>query len=677
MPADPLPPFVPAASAPDAGKKGLRHWFKRFRSGLLGRFVAVLAAVGLIPLVIVPWLVQKTHDSVIDQILRTHSVAARTTAARVDSWIGGLRTAAETIAENPLLTKLGRDGAGEMIAGLPQVQRAIIAAQVVNARGEEVTSVRGPRALPEIDEGFSTISASVLSATRHRTTIFWLRDVPYLGLGIPLPDDLGELRLIAVLGDEAPELLKTEELGRDAVVALFDGEKRLVAESRVAGEATKFPSELLSDGALRLTSGSKRYETTRPVLVGAHSPIAGAPLFVATVQAASVAEKTTDDMRRTARYAVLAALLLTALFSGLGYVSVIRPITDITNAQWKAAKKARRDPSVGNEIDGLKAAFATLRRQTMDREAIGKIFLSRYLVLDLLGTGGMGSVFRGWDPKLERAVALKTIHMGGSQATVSLQEQRSILMREAVTVAKFSHPNIVAIYDLEDAGDAAFLAMEFIEGISLERLLAFTPVLRVEQAVPLCAQVARGLEAAHAAGVIHCDIKPANVLLGRDGSIKVTDFGIARSLKRTSTEASGTFGTPGYLPPEALRTNEFTAVADLYSLASVLYELLTGSPPHVGKNAQETLVKTASAAVVPVRQKNPAVPPGLDALILGLLEKDPARRKPGTAKEVAVALEELCERNAWKWIPPTAVFGKEGPPRMPDESGEATRQQFG
>jgi serine/threonine-protein kinase len=279
-------------------------------------------------------------------------------------------------------------------------------------------------------------------------------------------------------------------------------------------------------------------------------------------------------------------------------------------------------------------------------------------VLDILGTGGMGSVFRGWDPKLERPVAIKTVHMGGeSRASVDAPEQRQVLLREAVTVAKFNHPNIVAIYDVEDGGQSAFLAMEFVDGMSLEKLLSRMGVLRLELATPLIAQITRGLEAAHAAGVIHCDIKPANILLGRDGAIKVTDFGIARSALRATGNISGTFGTPGYLPPEALTSAAFTAMADLFGVGSVFYEVLTGNPPHVGRDAQETLVRTATMKATSVRERDKSVPPAIDDLILGLLEKDPKKRRPQSARELAETLGAFADKHGWKWVAPPLLAG--------------------
>jgi serine/threonine-protein kinase len=622
---------------------------RRLRTGLLGRFILVLAAVGLIPLIMIPWLVELTRDSVTEQILKTHSVMARTTAARVDAWIRSVRISAQTLSSNPFLLQAKRGQVAEMIAGLLQADPAIKGALVVNAAGAEVGGAT--RA------GFAEVVGPALAAATADPVAVIPGSRIWIRIATPLDEGRGELRIM-LDGSELSEILKTEEIGRDSIIGLFDTNERLIASSTAGGEAAQFPTALLKDGRPRATSGASRYAEAKSVLAGAHSPVQAAPWFVASIQPATTAEAVASQMRRTGFLSVAVAMILTGLFSTLGYFAVIRPIDEVAKSQWIAAKGRDKASPQGNEITQLKEAFKALRLQTQDREAIGKIFLSRYLVLDILGSGGMGSVFRGWDPKLERPVAIKTVHMGGqSRASVDAAEQRQVLLREAVTVAKFNHPNIVAIYDVEDGGQSAFLAMEFVDGMSLEKLLSRMGVLRLELATPLIAQITRGLEAAHAAGVIHCDIKPANILLGRDGAIKVTDFGIARSALRATGNISGTFGTPGYLPPEALSSAAFTAMADLFGVGSVFYELLTGDPPHAGRNAQETLMRTATMKAPSVRERDKSVPPAIDDLILGLLEKDPKKRRPGSARELAEALEAFADKNGWKWVAPPLLAG--------------------
>jgi len=631
------------------GRKLLRFG-RLVRTGLLGRFILVLAAVSLIPLIIIPWLVQLTRDSVMDQILTTHSVTARTTAARVDAWIRSLRISAQTLSSNPFLLSASRDQVAEMVAGLLQADPAIKGAVVVNAEGAEVGGATRAGFAEMVNPGLAAPTGAPVAV--FPGSMLWVR------IATPLDEGKGELRIM-VDGSGLSEFLTTEEIGLDAIIGLFDLNEQMIAQSNITGDKTRFPKALLAAGRARATSGAARYDDGDPVIAGAHSRVQSAPWFVASIQPATSAEAVAAQMRRTGSLSVVVAVFLTLLFSALGYFAVIRPIDEIARSQWRAARRRDKAPARGNEITQLKEAFATMRRQTLDREAIGKVFLSRYLVLDILGSGGMGSVFRGWDPKLERPVAIKTVHLdSGARASVTAAEQRQVLMREAITVAKFNHPNIVAIYDVEDTEQAAFLAMEFVDGMSLESLLARTSTLRLELALPLIVQISRGLEAAHNAGVIHCDIKPANILLGRDGGIKVTDFGIARSAARNTTSLSGTFGTPGYLPPEALGSAAFTPMADLFGVGAMFYEMLTGDPPHMGKNVQETLVKTVTMAPVSVREINRSVPPAVDQIILGLLEKDPNRRRPASARELADELEVIADRNGWKWTVPAALLGE-------------------
>jgi hypothetical protein len=622
---------------------------KSLGKGLLGRFVVVLSAVGLIPLVIIPWLVELTRDSVTDQILITHSVTARATAARVDAWIRSLRISAQTISANPYLLQAKRDQVAEMIAGLLQADPAIKGAMVVNAAGAEVGSA--------MRSGFAQVAEPALTAPTVEPVAVIPGDRLWVRIATELDEGRGELRIL-VDATTITELLMTEEIGRDAIIGLFDAKEKLIAASNVSGDLARFPKALIQAGKARTTSGASRYREDDRVIAGAHSPVQTAPWFVASVQPATTAERVAASMRRTGLLSVFVAVLLTGLFSGLGYIAVIRPIDEIARSQWKVARLREAAPR-GNEIQQLREAFATIHQQTSDREAIGKLFLSRYLVLDILGTGGMGSVFRGWDPKLERPVAIKTVHMGtDGRASVDAEEQRKVLLREAVTIAKFNHPNIVAIYDVEDAGEAAFIAMEFVDGMTLEDYLSKMGSMRVELAVPLMIHIARGLEAAHQAGVIHCDIKPANILLGRDGGIKVTDFGIARSAIRATGNLSGIFGTPGYLPPEALTGGGFSPMADLFGVGAMFYELLTGSLPHDGRTAQEILLLTTTTAATPVREKNKSVPPAIDEIVLGLLIKDPKARNPSTAKGLADALESFANKQAWKWTAPALFADK-------------------
>lgn len=287
---------------------------------------------------------------------------------------------------------------------------------------------------------------------------------------------------------------------------------------------------------------------------------------------------------------------------------------------------------------------SNLERSLREGKVIGPLFLGRYQALDLIGEGGSGFVFRGWDPWLKRPVALKTLRfeprdgVGGDRGTGGTVAD---LLREAVTVARFSHPNIVTVYDAASDAHVAFIAMEYVDGPSLAHYLEKFGKLPIEQALPICLATARGLAAAHSHQIVHHDVKPGNILLGPDGSIKVSDFGVARLLTSFGAEAEPQiFGTPGYMPPEILLGRSYTPAGDLFGLGVLLYQCLTGEMPFGGDQVKQVLQRTLSSYTPSPRDLEPNLPLELDELVRELLKKDPAERIQSAA-EVVKRLEEL------------------------------------
>jgi len=219
------------------------------------------------------------------------------------------------------------------------------------------------------------------------------------------------------------------------------------------------------------------------------------------------------------------------------------------------------------------------------------------------------------------------------------------LEREAITLARLNHPNIVTVYDAASDGHRGFLAMELVEGISLDRYLHQEGTLPIEQTVAVGVAIARALDEAHRSGVLHQDIKPGNILLGKDGSIKVTDFGIAELLGRAGGSAELDVekkrdlvcGTPGYLAPEVARGRGSTPRSDLFALGVVLYQRLTGKRPFSGKSPQEVLVATVSGRVQSLHHLRADVPVALARVVHHLLAKEPEAR-PASGLSVAQAL---------------------------------------
>ena len=290
---------------------------------------------------------------------------------------------------------------------------------------------------------------------------------------------------------------------------------------------------------------------------------------------------------------------------------------------------------------------------------LANVPLGRYQVLSVLGEGATGIVLRGWDTKLQRTVALKTLRLSQQVFGSARDEMVAGLVREAVAAARVQHQNIVAVFDVVDVGALAFIIMEFVNGMNLERYLRAGRPLELESALPLAAAIARPLAVAHAHRVIHHDLKPANVLLGRDGSIKVSDFGIAEFLSSLLQGRGRVFGTPGFVPPECLSGEAYDEKGDLFALGVTLYMCLTGESPFAGATLDATVRNTLERDPPrPHRVVAPALGE-LDDLVMAMLSRERARR-PASAAQVASRLEKLVELHGLHWSPSMAVMERSG-----------------
>jgi len=245
--------------------------------------------------------------------------------------------------------------------------------------------------------------------------------------------------------------------------------------------------------------------------------------------------------------------------------------------------------------------------------------LGRYDVVAEIGRGAMGVVYRAVDPMLERTVAIKTINMALDPGEMEHYEKRFTI--EARAAGGLNHPNIVIIYDIGRSGDLAYMAMEFLEGRELKELIA-TGELATDRALEIIAQVADGLAYAHAHDVVHRDVKPANIMILRDGRVKITDFGIARM--RTAdvrTQTGVVLGSPRYLSPEQVLGKRCDARADTFSLGVILYEMLTGQSPFNGIDVNSLMFQIVNFAPPPPSSINPALPPMIDLIIAKALAK--------------------------------------------------------
>jgi eukaryotic-like serine/threonine-protein kinase len=263
----------------------------------------------------------------------------------------------------------------------------------------------------------------------------------------------------------------------------------------------------------------------------------------------------------------------------------------------------------------------------------------RYRLDEVIGRGGMSTVYRGTDLALDRVVAVKV-------ALDPLVEQSPVYLarftREAQAAAAIGHPGVVTVYDAGADGPTRFIVMEYVPGRSLAEILSEREhkPLEPDEAADIAAQVADALSAAHAAGIIHRDIKPGNIMIEPDGSVKVLDFGIARALdSHTLTQTATVLGTSAYMSPEQALGQPVDARSDIYSLGCVLYEMLTGEPPFIADVSAAVLHQHVRVEPKPARERNPAIPPALNDLVMQMLAKSPGDR-PQTAANVRDRLRQ-------------------------------------
>ena len=274
-------------------------------------------------------------------------------------------------------------------------------------------------------------------------------------------------------------------------------------------------------------------------------------------------------------------------------------------------------------VDRLGADVAPLAARLRDPSAalVGRA-VGRYNILERVGGGGMGVVYKALDARLERAVALKFLQPGLGSDDSAADRFRL----EARTVAALEHPNICTVHEIGETDDGQlFLAMPLYEGETLQRRIG-RGALAIEEAIGIAIQIARGLEKAHARGIVHRDIKPSNVFLTSDGIVKILDFGIAKLADVAITGPGGPLGTTAYMSPEQAAGGPVDHRSDLWSLGVVLYEMLTGRRPFPGEAAAAVLNEIRQGEPAPVSRLRPEVPEALDRLVANALAKSPDSR---------------------------------------------------
>lgn len=258
--------------------------------------------------------------------------------------------------------------------------------------------------------------------------------------------------------------------------------------------------------------------------------------------------------------------------------------------------------------------------------------LGRYVIVEEIGQGAMGVVYKAVDPLIDRTVAIKTINLDLSKEELANFEKR--FQREVQSAGKLNHPNIVTVYDVGRTEGVAYMAMEFLEGKELREILDSGVVLPIEKVVHIATQVAEGLGFAHEHGIVHRDVKPSNVMVLKNGLVKITDFGIAQMSSATRTISGMVMGSPKYMSPEQVVGQTVDGRSDIFSLGVMLYEMLTGKTPFSGDNISAIMYQILNDEPIPPKTFNQSIPEAINFIVLRALAKHPDKRYQN-AKEMA------------------------------------------
>ena len=617
---------------------------------LLAQLVIALLLMGLLPLGISFFQLREQAKVVESQAKSYHLFATRTIAERVQGYVDFYEGVCDALAENPAVVSGQRAQAmGEALQGTVASSAGVLAAGIFDPAGETVLLARRVDLTPEIGPIFGPLPADGTDGPVPE--LLSGRDGKrFLRLKQRLRDDRGFVALVAD-GAALERIISAKDIATSFEMLLVDEHQRVLAGGSQQ-DLERFPREVFEQGFEATGAWSRIYRDDTAEngsggeIVAGRANMAEAPWLVISRQSAGEAEAAKARLRRVGLAASALAALLTLGFSFFAFATVIRPLRRMVEAQALITGQAA-DPGA-SEIAQLEASFELLRQRVEDEADLGDVFLGRYQVTELVGSGAMGSVFRGWDPKLKRAVALKTIHLMSED--VNKDKLLGSLRDEAAISAGIHQPNIVTVYDIEDRGNTAFIAMEYVEGVNLRALLRKRRRLDYTAAIPIGAALARGLATAHQNFLVHHDVKPANLLLGFDGSIKLTDFGVSQSLSTASKKSDVICGTPGYLAPECFEGRGYTPSSDVWACGVVLWEVVAGYNPFRGNNLRSTVGRTMSLQVEPLNELYDEIPKEFADLVQRLLIKDPAQR-PTDCADVADELEAMCRRLDLRWVP--------------------------
>jgi tRNA A-37 threonylcarbamoyl transferase component Bud32 len=563
------------------------------KSTLLMALIAGLMLVAAVPFALVAFQTSQANEALIDQAQRAHLIFAKATAERVRFRLAVLEQALDALAANPTVFQDPNSAtAQEAIAGALLGRGEILAVasffDAENQPNQLVKMARRPD-FAWLDQASLAAASTQFAVVQLQAGVVTLsRSTPRAGLRVA-----AAIALEVLARDLAPR-----ELGATAKIGLR--QRSAQNGAAVVDLGQPMPESMARFAASSaLSSGATRLNEHGETQVGAFAQVADSPWAVLTLQPAEEAESARAVMRRSAMLAALVVTALVALMSLLAWRFLLQPIRQLFQMQRRVLGfKAGSDDS---DLAQLRESFRQLeaferinqaRNQILDSavpgaldasspvrapEPLPRVFLDRYEIVSSLGQGAMGSVFRAWDPRLCREVAIKTVRLSGVDEQTRQQFTR-MLQNEAIAVAKLHHANVVVVHDCLVKDEFAFVVMEFVEGENLRSFLARLGALQEDECRALAVAILRALSTAHTAGFLHRDVKPANVLLSIHAAIKLGDFGIAARRSDAMDGAENTdIGTEGYIAPECQNGASSSVASDLYALGIVLIEAISNA----------------------------------------------------------------------------------------------------
>ena len=602
---------------------------KRFSVPILFWVVSGLTLVALVPIGAAWFQTERNIDSIIGQTQQTHQIIARSTADRLAGRLKVLIGVLEAAADDPnIYLDPSAEQAQHALAGIVSRTQNVLSLSLYARRGTEnilVFAARRPDSQLPADLAVNTNPDAPprLFASGGR---YYLR--------LQKPTTRPDVFLHMLVSMESLEaVLNPGELGDEARILLVD---------MVSGKTLYGPQESLDriPATMRKAiemeqvdaANNSHQQGRRPIVYG-FARVAGLPLKVVSIQPARRAEQARADMAKTARLTFVGVIVVVALLSLGAWGLVVNPIRSLIGRQ-QGLLGGHSVEGHGSEIAQLQDGFAQLEAAIRERDQISQILIGRYQIVRRIGSGAMGTVYLGWDPALERDVALKTIRFKEELSDHERTEMTEALFNEARAAGRLHHPNLVTVYDVLGDSNGALIAMEYVEGNSLDQRIRDLGPQSWDMTETIARGMLRGLVKAHGKQVIHRDLKPGNVLLGVDGDVKISDFGIAGFLSRGAGKENAVMGTPGYIAPESYNTGEYGPKTDLFAVGVVLIECLTGHTAFAGRNTAQVIARTQSKDLLLPASVAVQVPESGRRLIDGLLEKNPDQR-------IATAMEAL------------------------------------